>query len=129
MLDPNTYSPNDGNNPSTDSSAVSKGTSQSSRTFLAKVFLYFGIQLLFTALLTFGLAYLFDYIFPFAGGSSSGTIFYIVMLIVSSIGMIVSLMITGRSMFVPIIQVVSKVVFLMVNLFISGWHLNRLLPY
>lgn len=100
MLDPNTYSPNDGNNPSTDSSAVSKGASQSSRTFLSKVFLYFGIQLLFTALLTFGLAYLFDYIFPFAGGSSSGTIFYIVMLIVSSIGMIVSLIVINKKVLV-----------------------------
>ena len=102
MIDPNSYSPNDSNNSSSNGATTinTKNSASSSRVFLARVFFYFGIQLLFTALLTFGLAYLFDYIFPFSNTSSSGTIFYIVMLVVSCIGMIVSLVVINKKVLV-----------------------------
>lgn len=55
---------------------------------LFKSFLFFGIELLLTGLLTFGFSYLFDSIFPIY--ETNNMIFYIVLLVISSIGLLIT---------------------------------------
>ncbi len=59
-----------------------------SNVFLVKVFLFFGIELLLTALLTYGISYLFNVTLPI--NDEANMIIYLVITIVSMIGLIIS---------------------------------------
>ncbi len=62
---------------------------------LFKTFAFFGIELILTALLTFGFSYLFNTVFPIAGNP----VVYLTMAIISSIGIIVcSIVISTKAM-------------------------------
>ena len=60
----------------------------SSGTFYGRVFLYFGISLLLTAVLTIGFSYLFNYLFPITNANNSTT--YLILIIVSAIGIFIT---------------------------------------
>lgn len=60
-----------------------------------KSFLFFGIELLLTALLTFGFSYLFDYIFPI--NEAANMTVYIILTIVSTIGLLITSFIVSKN--------------------------------
>ncbi len=69
----------------------------SSSYFYAKVFLYFGLSLILTAIFTIGLSYLFNYIWPITEKASA--VCYTTLLIISVFGIIISsIVVTFRSL-------------------------------
>lgn len=60
-----------------------------------KSFAFFGVELLITAVLTFGFSYLFDYIFPIS--EASNMIAYIVLTIISTIGLLITSFVVGKN--------------------------------
>lgn len=91
MINPNLYSPFSNNKKENTEVIDNTNKKELSNTFFAKVFLYFGVELLLTSLLTIGFAFLFDAFFP--SNSEKGDIFYLVSTLISLIGMVVTLII------------------------------------
>jgi len=95
MINPNLYSPF--KKKRSDEIVVENVNKEEIKSsFLAKVFLYFGVELLLTALLTLGFSFLLDYFLPFGVISERSSFIYGIILIVSFIGLLITLVIVQR---------------------------------